>query len=369
MKHDTLKRTLAALTALSLAIAAEACTGITLRAKDGTVVFGRTMEWGTFDLKSRLVVIPRDCELKSEIGDGKTGITWKTIYGTVGLDALEKDFLVDGMNEKGLAVNVFYHPGFAEYPEPDAPRLSKTLEAVDVAQYLLTTCKNTNEVRKAILDVDVIGTVEPAIGIAPPIHLIATDQGGRAVVIEFVKGDVQIFDAPLGCVTNAPTYDWHVINLRNYLNLSQVALPAKKIENMDFAPLGGGSGMIGLPGDNTPPSRFVRAVAFTQTARSTSNGSETMYELFRILDNFNLPLGSAEGEGEASSKDMRSSTIWTTGYDTKNLVLQYHTMHNRRVRQVDLKKLDFTTLAKPVRSPLDRHKEQDIEDVTFNLTN
>ena len=93
-----------------------------------------------------------------------------------------------------------------------------------------------------------------------------------------------------------------------------------------------------------------------------------MYELFRILDNFNLPLGSAEGEGEASSKDMRSSTIWTTGYDTKNLIMQYHTMHNRRVRQVDLKKIDFSTLAKPVRSPLDRHKEQDIEDVTPNLT-
>jgi len=56
--------------------------------------------------------------------------------------------------------------------------------------------------------------------------------------------------------------------------------------------------MIGLPGDYTPPSRFVRAVAFTQTARPTENGSETMYELFRILDNFNLPLGSAEGEGK-----------------------------------------------------------------------
>ena len=111
-------------------------------------------------------------------------------------------------------MNVFYHPGFAEYPKPESGRESKTIEAVDVMQYLLTTCKDTAEVRKAILDVDVVATVEPSIGVPPPIHLIATDRGGKAVVIEFAKGEVQIFDAPLGCITNAPTYDWHITNLR-----------------------------------------------------------------------------------------------------------------------------------------------------------
>ena len=60
---------------------------------------------------------------------------------------------------------------------------------------------------------------------------------------------------------------------------------------------------------------------------------------------------------------MRSSTIWTTGYDTKNLVMQYHTQHNRRVRQVDLKKIDFGA-EQVVRLSLDREKKQDIEDVT-----
>lgn len=68
---------------------------------------------------------------------------------------------------------------------------------------------------------------------------------------------------------------------------------------MDFAPLGGGNGMIGLPGDDTPPTRFVRAVAACQTARRTSTWDEIIYELFRILDNINLPLGAAEGGGKA----------------------------------------------------------------------
>ena len=302
--------------------------------------------------------------MESKVEGGKTGISWKALYGTVGLDALEKDLLLDGMNEKGLSVNAFYHPGFAKYPKLDPKNQSKTLESLDLVQYLLTTCKDIADVRKALGEIFVTATVEPSIGIQPPIHLMVTDQTGKAIVVEFAKGEVQIFDAPLGCITNAPTYDWHITNLRNYLNLSQVALPTKKLENMDFAPLGGGSGMIGLPGDNTPPSRFVRAVAATQTARSTKDGAETMYELFRILDNFNLPLGAAEGSGEATSKDMRSSTIWTTGYDTKDLVVQYHTMHNRRIRQVDLKKIDFSSFKEPLKIPLDRAKKQDIEDVT-----
>ncbi|MEM8885355.1 MAG: choloylglycine hydrolase family protein [Planctomycetota bacterium] len=341
-----------------------ACTGLTLRAQDGAVVFGRSMEWGTFDLRSRVVIVPRGYEFKSKIGDGKTGLTWKAVHGVVGLDLIEKDHLVDGMNEKGLSVNVFYHPGFAEYPKLDPEKSASTIEALDVCQFLLTTCATVADVRKAMGEVTVIALVEPAIGIPSPIHMIVTEPSGKAVVIEFTKGKTTIYEAPLGVITNAPNYDWHMTNLRNYLNLSPVALPDKRIEELDFRPLGGGSGMIGLPGDFTPPSRFVRAVAFSQTARPTDTGAETMYEMFRILDNFNLPLGSAEGEGEARDEDMRSSTIWTTAYDTKNLILQYHTQHNRRVRQVDLKKIDFTKGGGLVRMPLDRKKEQDIEDVT-----
>jgi len=58
--------------------------------------------------------------------------------------------------------------------------------------------------------VQVVGVLEPATGIAPPIHLIVTDPGGKAIVIEFARKEVQIFDAPLGVITNAPSCDWHL---------------------------------------------------------------------------------------------------------------------------------------------------------------
>ena len=123
---------------------------------------------------------------------------------------------------------------------------------------------------------------------------------------------------------------------------------------------------MGIPGDYTPPSRFIRAAHYVRMARKTPDGPETVYEIFRILDNFNLPLGSAEGaDAQPDLKGMRSSTIWTTASDTRNLVYYYHTQHNRRVRMVDLKRIDFSdNSAGIVRIPLDKHKSQDIEDVT-----
>lgn len=341
-----------------------ACTGITLRARDGAVVFGRTLEWGSFDLNSRLVIVPRGYEFKSHLDNGQVGKNWKTVYGAVGVDAIEKDLIVDGMNEKGLSVNVFYHPGYAEYAKFDPAQAGNTLNSVDVGQFLLTTCATVDEAKKSIAALNIVGVLEPALGIPAPVHLIVTEPSGQRFVLEFTKGETKIHDAPLGVITNSPNYDWHETNLRNYLSLSAHALADVKLDDLTLKPFGGGSGMLGMPGDFTAPSRFVRAVAFAKTARPTETGSETMYEVFRILDNCNVPLGSAEGEAsKTKTKGMRSATLWTTAYDTKNLVMQYHTQHNRRVRQVDLKRLDFTA-EDLVRLPLDKEKQQDIEDVT-----
>ena len=111
--------------------AASACTSIALVAEDGTVVYGRTMEWGAFDLNSRVAIIPRAYQLKGHTPDGKPGFSWKARYGLVGLDAIKKDYITDGMNEKGLVVGVLYptafsglwvrHPPVRDPPIPRVP--------------------------------------------------------------------------------------------------------------------------------------------------------------------------------------------------------------------------------------------------------
>ena len=348
-----------------------ACTSFVLVAKDGAAVYGRTMEWGTFDLNSRLVVVPRGHEFVGHTPDGKPGLRWQARFGVVALDMIEKDYFSDGINEKGLVVGVLYLPGFAEFQPYDPTQANISMGPTDLANYVLTQFATVEKVREGLRKVRVVPVSEPAIGGIPaPIHLLVTDQTGKSIVVEFLEGELKVFDNPLRVMTNSPSFDWHMTNLRNYINLSAVPTPAKKIEGLDFAPIGAGSGLIGMPGDFTPPSRFVRAVAFTQTARKTSDGPEAVYEVFRILDNFNLPLGSAEGPDANPErlKGMRSSTIWTTVADTKNLVYYYHTQHNRRVRMVDLKRIDFSPNKAGLRRyPLDMKKSEDIEDVTPKL--
>ena len=219
-----------------------ACTGVTLRAGDGSVVFGRTLEWGSFDLMSRLAVVPRGYVYATHMPDGKPGLSWQAKYGAVGIDAVGKDILVEGMNEKGLAVGLFYHPGFAEYQPYDPALAAQSLGPTDVGQYLLTNFATVAEVRDALSKVHVVPVVEPALGFAAPVHFIVTEPTGKAIVIEYLKGQMAIFDAPLGVITNAPSYDWHETNLRNYINLSPVALPGKNIGDLNFKPRAAAAG-------------------------------------------------------------------------------------------------------------------------------
>ena len=77
------------------------------------------MEWGTFDLLSRVAIVPRAHQFVTSVPDGKQGLCWRARYGVVALDVFERDCLSDGMNEKGLVVGFLYHPGFAEYQPYD----------------------------------------------------------------------------------------------------------------------------------------------------------------------------------------------------------------------------------------------------------
>lgn len=347
---------------------ASACTGIRLIAKDGGVVYGRTMEWGAFDLHSRLALIPNGYEFTGLTPDGNNGKKFTVKHGIVALDMIGKDYIADGMNDKGLTVGLFYHLGYAKYPKYDIANAASCIAAQDLSAYILSQFSNIREVKAGMQEITVVGVVEKAIGIVVDAHWMVTDNLGTSIVIEFTDGELKIHDAPLGVITNAPNYDWHMTNLSNYVNLSMFSVEPKNLSGVKFAATGGGSGMIGLPGDNTPPSRFVRAVTWTQSTRQFENATEGIYEAFRILDNFNLPLGpdGAEGSGKGNDADlMRSSTIWTTAWNLSDLTLNFHTQHNRRVRRINVKEIDFSKIGKEiVHINLEEKKEQDILDIT-----
>ena len=150
MRANLLKQSISVACTLLFAVhtsAASACTGVTLKAGDGSVVFGRTLEWGSFDLMSRLEIVPRGIAYKTHMPDGKAGLSWTGKYGVVGIDGVGKDLIIEGMNEKGLDVGLFYHPDFAEYQAYDPEKAAESLGPTDLGQYLLTNFATVDEVR------------------------------------------------------------------------------------------------------------------------------------------------------------------------------------------------------------------------------
>jgi choloylglycine hydrolase len=343
-----MSKTLCGLLSLALATAllprhASACTGISLRTTAGDVVVARTVEWALGDAQhDRLVLFPRGKAFVGLTPGGSNGLRWQGRYGFVSLTAYGQDYGPDGLNEAGLYVGMYYFPGFADFRPYEASSADRSLSVGDFMQWMLSSFSTVAEARAQLESVRVVNVEDPRFGGAPlPFHWKIADATGACIVVEIVEGGkVKVYDAFLGVITNSPDYGWHLTNLRNYLGLSPEPRSGRSLGGQDFAPLGGGSGLHGLPGDFTPPSRFVRAATFTALARPLATSEDAVFEAFRILDGFNITVGATAQPGKLA-QDITSATQITTVADLKQRTLYFHTMDNRQVRKIDLRKVDF----------------------------
>ncbi len=351
-----------AFTLASVPLSSLACTSMIFQATDGTNIYARTMEWGATDLNSEMVMVPRDMAFQGEAGPETGGIMWKNTYGYVSIDAAGLPYATDGMNEAGLAVGALFFPGFAKYQTPDEGKLAVTLSNVELVNYILGNFATVAEVRAAMPGLHVVRNerVEAAFGTPLPLHHVVTDTSGASIVIEYTKGQLSIFDNDVGVMTNSPSYDWHLLNLRNYPNLTPMGAPQDRaINGVSLAPFGAGSGMLGLPGDFTPPSRFVRAVAFVHTMQPVADAPAAIDAASTMLNSFDIPQGLVR---DGSTDDYTLGyTQWSVIGDTRNKVYYYWTMYDRSLRAVDLKQLDFTAAARS-RFPLDAPRAQSVQD-------
>lgn len=292
---NILRRTAAVALAATLAAAspASACTGIRLKAADGGVVTGRTLEFG-FLIPTGIVAIPRGQIFGSDRPIGP-GLSWTSKYAAVGASLKGSASYIDGINEKGLAMGLFYFPTFASYAPTTKETQSKSIAIADFGTWLLTSFATLDEVRAAVQSVAIAPTLVPGFPPEPqPVHFVIYDKTGASIVIEPLDGKLKVFDNPLGVITNSPSFDWHMTNLRNYVALNPRNVPPVTVDGATFPQLGQGSGMLGLPGDLTPPSRFVRAAVFSATAIPSKTAGEAVFQLFHILNNFDIPVGVRE---------------------------------------------------------------------------
>lgn len=319
-------------------ILGDACTEINLVAKDGSHIHGRTAEFG-IKLDLSTLVIPRGYQFSATVPQGK-GLSYQAKYAAAGIMAFQIPAIIDGLNEKGLAVGAFYFPGYAEYSQISSENQGKALSPIDFPNWVLTQFATIDEVKAGLQNVVIAPSVVDGWGPkAPPFHYIVIDQSGKSIVIEPIKGKLVIQDNKLGIITNSPTFDWHMTNLTNYVNLTPFNVKPVKLNGVEFIPFGEGSGMVGLPGDFSPPSRFVRATIFSFTAIPSKDAQETVLQAFHILNQFDIPIGVVrEVDNGVVYTDQ---TLATAVRDPQLLKYYFKTYEDQTIKFVDLKKFDL----------------------------
>ena len=321
---------------LGFAVQSYACTSIRINTTDGLVFYARTLE-GETDYDSKTVaIVPKGTEYQGTLPDGsQKGMKWTVKYGFVGMSTLGLPLLIDGMNEKGLTAGNLFFPGFAGYQAFDPKLTSRTIAQYEALTWILGNFATVDEVKKAIKTIRVCEGPQDQTG-KLELHFTVHDRSGSSIVIEYVDGQLKVYDNPIGVMTNSPPFDWHLVNLRNHINISANNVKPVTIDGLKGSGFGQGTGMLGLPGDYTPPSRFVRMVALVTSSLPVTGPDAGLNLAMTIINNADIPLGVIR---DLSGKEPRyDRTYWSVAADLKNNKYYFRTYNNKDWHFVDVTK-------------------------------
>jgi len=321
------------------------CTAIHMESGDGSHVYGRTLEF-SLPFRSTVLVMPRDMEFIGTTPKGENGKRWRSLYGFMGMSQHAvpslKTNLVDGINEKGLVVSALYLPEYSTFQSFQETSLPETLASWQVVNLLLGLCANVTDVRKTLARVRVVEQSLPSHArasasrdgdIRPTIHFNVLDRKGANLVVEYLEGKCVIMDNSVHVLTNSPPFSWQLQNLehysslraRNATSLDHINPVARAIypSNYPFM-VGNGNGMLGLPGDFTPPSRFVRAALFRRYAAIPKTGEATENLMWHMMNHFDIFQGLVMNPAATTLE----STQWTVVYNVTTGSMSIRTYHN-----------------------------------------
>ncbi len=335
------------------------CTTIGFSYNKG-VVFGRTLEIGVA-LDNKILYVPKDQVDFVDSIEGK----YPSKYAAIGSGFFNIPSFGDGINEEGLMGSSNFFPKYASFShEPVEGK--KNMTTSNAFDYLLTRCKNIEEVREEAKDIVLLekGNGED---VSTSNHFFFMDAKGNKVVLEPRDGVLLAYDNPYGVLTNSPEFHWHdnpygvltnspefhwhTTNLKNYVNLTQENIEEADFNGEKVSKLGEGTGMIGLPGDFTPPSRFVRAAYFVSNTDKELNREEAILQGFRVLSQFDIPRGAILDPIENHQDETLYTSIMDT--DERSYSIKCHNninLQNYKLEEFkDEKNIKFIELEKEMR--------------------
>ena len=318
------------------------CTDFLISTTDRTHINGRSMEFG-YVFQPSIVVHPRGEKITSQAPNQQPGMSWTSNYGYVGLFDQADQFL-DGFNENGLSVGALWLPS-SRYPDVSKQSNSQIVSYMDFPLWILGNFTSIDDLKPHLENVYVYAYKVPVFNEIPPIHLAIHDAEGKSLVIEFIDGKMQVYDNPIGVLTNDPPFPWQVTNLNNYINLSAVNAKSATFDGTVLGGAGQGTGLLGIPGDWTPPSRFVRIALFKNFLERPMNAKAGAIAAIHLLNTVDIPFGGVR----SSQNKATDFTQWVVIKDLTNKVLYYRTYSDPNVQSFELLSKDVEVGAKPIK--------------------
>lgn len=308
------------------------CTCITYQ--NGDFYFGRNLDLDC-SFGETVVITPRKFPLNF-----RHTVSFEGHYAMIGMASLNRIFplYAEAVNEKGLAMAGLNFPGNAYYR--GASELSGEgedsleLASFEMIPWFLGKCASVDEAeqyldRLCIVDTAFAQQMPPA-----PLHWMLADQK-RCLVIESVKEGLKVYDNPVGVLTNNPPFDFHLMNLNNYMNLTAKSPENRFSDSVLLRPFAQGMGAVGLPGDASSVSRFVRAAFLKCNSVSEQTEEANVSQFFHILDGVAMVRGSV-----VTDKGTYDITTYSCCVNVRTGVYYYKTYDDSLIRRTALHDAD-----------------------------
>ena len=308
------------------------CSAATYRTKD--FYFGRTLDY-EFSYGEEITVTPRNYPFSFRYLPER-----REHYAIIGMAHVEEDYPLyyDAVNEKGLGMAGLNFVGNAVYGEVREGK--ENVAVFELIPYILSQCENTEEAREILKKIQITDTRFKEQLPNGRLHWIIADEK-EAITVESVTEGLKIYENAPGVLTNNPPFPMQMFQLNNYMQLSSRQPENLFSDQLSLETYSRGMGALGLPGDLSSASRFVR-VAFTKLhARSGEGEADSVGQFFHILGSVEQTRGCCELEN-----GKYEITIYTSCCNATKGIYYYTTYTNRQITAVDMhrEKLDGTEL-------------------------
>ena len=273
--------------------------------------FGRTLDL-EFSLDEKVVVIPRNFDFKFRYTKNLN-----SHYAIIGMATIKNAYplLYDATNEYGLSIAALNFPQNAVYSKKSD--FKPNVAVFEFIPFILGSCKTVGEAVKLIENINIIGEDFDENLKTTPLHWLISDKKS-SITVEPLKSGIKIYENSVGVLTNNPPFDYHLTNLSNYMSLSAESPENNFSKELNLKNYSRGMGALGLPGDNSSASRFVRAAFFKYNALPFENNGVELF--FRIMSGVEQTKGIvrlSNGENVIS--------VYTSCCDTENGIYYYKT--------------------------------------------